>query len=356
MLLNVFRRNGVLERFVKKIRAEEWLGIAALFGSAVFNSFVFQNDFSPREVFELMVRYFTFGDYFFGAFVLFIYCLCFFKFYIKLAKIVSDRIVKKIPFPKGSSRELVRHLFEPLRAALPLALLSIPIYTLLSNFNYAFRFQGKDHLLLFLDQKMTGTIPFLVLPTAFPEDWVTTLLYVYYISLTAVLSFLLIFLSLQKSIILFRKAMVAFMISTLIAFCFFYFIPCQDPNNTYIRNIRSIAISPEMKASLEEYRPSEKTKKIIEGIARSETNTNRENTVPVSCFPSMHATWSFLTVYFLTVLLPWSLLVSLPWLILLLLGGVYFAQHYVIDYLIAVPVAMISLWISHKLIHWKERR
>ena len=104
---------------------------------------------------------------------------------------------------------------------------------------------------------------------------------------------------------------------------------------------------------LKDYVPSALTADYISRIAKAETNALRDNTVPVSCFPSMHAAWSFMVVYFLAKLRRWTLFVSLPWLALLLMSGIYFAQHYVVDYVVSVPIVAISLFLAYLLIKQK---
>jgi hypothetical protein len=70
----------------------------------------------------------------------------------------------------------------------------------------------------------------------------------------------------------------------------------------------------------------------------------------------MHATWSVLSIYFFSLLLPLSLIVTVPWVMLLLTGGLLFAQHYLVDYLVALPVAAASILISAWLLRREERQ
>ncbi|MDQ5982860.1 MAG: putative primase/helicase, partial [Patescibacteria group bacterium] len=67
-------------------------------------------------------------------------------------------------------------------------------------------------------------------------------------------------------------------------------------------------------------------------------------------FPSDHAVWAILTLYILYLLTPWSLILSIPWVFCVLSGGVYFGQHYVVDYIAGILVAIICIVGSNQLI------
>ena len=67
----------------------------------------------------------------------------------------------------------------------------------------------------------------------------------------------------------------------------------------------------------------------------------------------MHATWSLLAVYYLARIWRWTLLVSIPWALLLMTGGIFLAQHYVVDYLAAAVVAALAIALAHVAITWE---
>ncbi|MBI3335194.1 MAG: phosphatase PAP2 family protein [Candidatus Portnoybacteria bacterium] len=339
----------------RKLFIEEILAFSAAGIVILITLMLYQNVFSPGETIFLMVRYFTFGYPFYNLFFFFIYLAYFWKFYLRLASVISDAILQKKPFPKGIAREFIGYVLEPVRLLAPLVLVGLTFYTLLSRMSYELRFSGKDLLFLQADTSLFRVIPFVWLPSLLSPSFFSTLFQVGYLSLGAVMSASLALLFLFFRPLLFREAVLAFMISIILAYPFFYFLPCQDPNNYFLRNLRGVSFPEEITEGLKSYHPSPPAAGFIAQIANAETNKERDNAVPVSCFPSMHAVWAFFVIYFLALARRWSLALTIPWTVLLLAGGVYFAQHYVVDYIAAVPVAIASVYLAGLLLQLEER-
>lgn len=330
----------------KKIRIEEALALSASGIVWAINILTYENTLQFSRAAALMLRYFSFGDPFYGLFFGFIYFFFLAKFYLYIVKVVSEKIIKKKTIPKGAARQLVFYFLEPLRIVIPLALVALSFYTLLGNMSLELRFSGRDIMFWRIDEIVFGSNSFIWLPTYIAADTLRVLLQYAYFSLPVVMSVTLATLFYASRQNLFRKAIISFMLSLIVAFPFFYAFPCQDPNNFFLSNIRNNSFPEDISRTLVAYSPSIETKKIIERISNAEADEENDNAVPISCFPSMHATWSFFIVYFLFRLRKWTLFVTLPWTILLLLGGLYFAQHYAIDYLVAIPVAAASIFLA----------
>lgn len=340
-------------KFLRLIRIEEWVALASSGVVTLINILVYRNNFSVGGTTFLMFKYFSFGTPFFEVFFLFIWGFCFWRLYLWLVR-AAQSVIDKNGMPlKESFERFILEILSALRVFAPFIVVSIAFYQLLDNFSYQLRFKGADMFLASLDQKLFGEYPFVWLATAFHQSWFSWLMFYIYIYLSVVLSGVFILLFFFSSNLLFRRAILSFIIILVIAFPLFYFLPCQDPNNYFLRDIRGYSFTPEVSVILKSYAPSVLTAGYISQIAEAETNAKQDNAVPVSCFPSMHATWSLLIVYFLAKLWKRSLFVSLPWLAFLLLSGIYLAQHYVVDYVIAVPVAVIGLFIANFLIRQK---
>lgn len=339
---------------MKHFKVEEILAFSAAGIAILITLILYQNVFSLRETIFLMARYFTFGYPFYNLFFFFIYLAYFWKFYVKLASALSDKILEKKPFPKGIAREFFGLALEPVRLLAPLVVVGLTFYTLLSHISYELRFEGKDALFLKADAWLFGVVPFLWLPTILSSSFFSALFQIAYLSLGAVMSAALALLFLLSRPLLFRKAVLAFIISIILGYPFFYFFPCQDPNNYFLRNLRGNSFSKEITQTLQAYHPSDATAGFIQRIGNAETNEERDNTVPISCFPSMHAVWAFFVIYFLALVRRWSLALTIPWTALLLAGGVYFAQHYVVDYLAAVPISIVSVYMAGLLLEGEK--
>lgn len=70
----------------------------------------------------------------------------------------------------------------------------------------------------------------------------------------------------------------------------------------------------------------------------------------------MHAGWSFVVVFFAFLFSPWTLLVTLPWTASLLLGGLYYGQHYAVDYLMALPITAFAIFLSFFLVNLEAKQ
>lgn len=340
---------------VKKIRIEEWVALCAGSAALITNAVVYGTFASPMEIIERMLRYFTFGDQFYWLMFVMVYGLYLWKFYWFLARIVGDRLIYHTPFPRESARTLIRYFVEPVRAVLPIVIISVSFYGLLGNMSYVLRFSGYDFWFLAFDRAFTGVIPFIALPELFSLPWFYIPVRIAYYSLSGVMGATLGFLFLYpKTQYIFRRALVAFIVSISISYPLFALFPCQDPHNYFIRNVRGGHFTPDVEARLQSYNPPAPVWSSLERMGRVETNEDRDVTVPVSCFPSMHATWAMLIAYFLFRVWRKSLYLTIPWILLLLTGGIYYAQHYVVDYIAAIPIVIISLCVSFLFLRFEE--
>lgn len=339
-----------INSILKAVRSEEWLAVILFLVIVAINIFVYHEAVTPLEAWRLMYRYFTFGEPFFGLFFIVIYLLVCFRIYQVLVKIRSDLIIKNHRPQKTVLINLTKQSLNLLRAIVPLVLTALPKYQLLTHLSYQFRFSGQDLILAAADRSLFGVLPFVYLANHFNADWFVNKVYYFYFSLAIVISVLLAFLLLTKKEKLLRLAITAFMISSVLAFPLFYAAPCQDPSHYFIANNRQQLIPPEIVKEMAGYQPSTLTKALVAKISRAETIVERDNAVPISCFPSMHAVWAIIVVYFLAKVRRATLWASIPWLLLTLTGGLYFAQHYLIDYVVAVPVAILSIICAHWLI------
>lgn len=342
------------------LHREEWVALVVASGASILNIAVYKNTFSLKETVFNMARYFTFGDPFFALFFVFIYIFYLFWFYRRLTFAVIERVLYKKPFPRASAKNVFLFIITPFRVIAPLVIVGLSMYALLGNFDYQLRFSMNDVALLRTDIFIFGSPPFIWLANTFSSPVFTALFKSAYFSLGIIMSvtLALLFFFARKPpySLLFRKAVLSFIMSLIVAFPIFYLVPCQDPNNYFIRNLRNNAFSQNMKNMLAGYYPSQETKDIIARIADAETNESADNSVPVSCFPSMHAIWSLLSLYFLYALTPWTLLFTIPWVAFLLAGGLYFAQHYFVDYLVAIPVIIASITFAKTMLRQEKQR
>ncbi|HEY4499205.1 MAG TPA: phosphatase PAP2 family protein [Candidatus Paceibacterota bacterium] len=341
-----------IRAFLSKLRVEEFFAICISTLASIALLFIDPHLlFSPLFVLKLMVRYFTFGDPLYTLFFVFIWAIVIWYIYIALGKLVSNLIERK-SVNKKETLTIVSHSLPYVRLLIPVVIASIPVYALFLSASYFLRNAGHDLTLLHWDYTIFSTSPFLTLPSLGLSTFIEETLFYSYISLGFVVSGSLILFVLLKKIILVRKQIFSFLLSLLLSAPFFYFYSCQDPGNFFLRNLRNNRFPVEIQNLLQNYRPSPFTADKISVMAESET-FSPENSVPITCFPSAHAIWGALSVYYLAIWSPLTLIVSVPWIMLMLTAGLYFAQHYLVDYLAAIPITVLCIVATNEIFRAK---
>ncbi len=327
-------------RWWKRVRIEEWLAVF-LFITVMLINLLGYNDFSWKDTTLSMLRYFTFGNSFYVIFSLCLYIVFFFWGFRQFSQDILGVIFDREPFQKKILIDLGKALVEPVRILAPIVLISVSFFELLSNFDVTLQQRTQDLLFYHADKLLFGASPFITLPTMLHQPFFVLLFGYLYTSLAPVMSVLLFYLFVRSRERLFRLNLIAYILTLVLAFPIYYVLPCKDPSNAFI--FRPAGELPsDVRSELAGYHPSPETMSLLLRIHNAEFN-EKDQSVPVSCFPSMHAAWSFATVFFLALIHPWTLLFSIPWILLVLSGGVYFGQHYVVDYLVAIPVIVISI-------------
>jgi hypothetical protein len=338
--------------FIKKLRPEEILALVmTAVGLGVLAVIEPEKHITGVQTLKALVRYFSFGDAFFALFFVFIWIAVFVHIFLRSSHLAVQYFVYKKNITRTDVRYALVTITAPMRLLLPIALVTIPTYAILESISIQLRFQTVDIALNAADKIVFGFSPFIYLPTVFSFPFFDILIEYSYTWLGYALSLVGIILFILKRTVAMRRMIFAFLLSIVLAYPLFYLVPCQDPNNFFLRNLRNHQLPADVLSERTAYSPSVRVTEMIRIIEQSETDTQNDNAVPISCFPSSHALWAIFAVYFLATITAWSLIVSLPWLILLLLGGIYFAQHYVIDYLVAIPIAIICIVLAHYSIH-----
>jgi hypothetical protein len=343
-----------IKNLAAKIRREEWLAILVFVVAMTINILIYDQKFSAWEALRWMITYFTFGEPFYNIFFVVVYALAFFYFYRGLFEMCNDWFLHQKRPNRAAIAQLFKKFIRPLRVIFPLGLTAISTYQVLSHLSYALRFSGRDLLLAVWDQRVVGGLLFFYLPTWFKADWIAHLSYYGYLSLSVVMSLLMVFLFLFKKDRMLRLATAAFIFSSTFSFPLFYLMPCQDPGHYFITNDRNNTIPVGVASEMANYHPSELAKSKMLHINQAEMKKDKDNAVPISCFPSMHAVWAIIAIYFMARLSRWTILLSLPWLFVTLFGGLYYAQHYLVDYIVGIPIAMSSIGAAYFLFKFKH--
>lgn len=342
---------SIFKNISNKIRIEEWLTLAVFFVLNFVNIFVYNNEISLYASVVSMLRYFTFGDPYYYLLFLIVSGFIILVFYTNLSEIIVNWIVKGEKPTIGRITILLRQIFDSIRSILPIGLLSGPVYELLGNISYELRFELKDVLLARADYILTKHYFFIDLANTFTSKWFNFLMYYSYVSLATLMGTTLLLLLFINKDNLLRLAITAFVFSNILAYPFFYLLPAPGPLYSLIVNVRNVALPDDISNIVKKYNPSIYTTETTKSIMDFFVNKDRDNSGAVSSLPSMHATWALITAYFLWRFRKVTLIFTIPWIILMLSGGLYFSLHYFIDYIAAIPIAILSIIFSHLLIN-----
>lgn len=296
-----------------------------------------------------MIEYFSFGNSIFSFFFLALWILFSWKVFVSGNKLAVIKFIDRHPLTRADWHAAAKEIAQPLRLLWPLTLFSLPLFALLSTLSKLLQGHTQDLWLNNLDNLIFGYSPFLYFPTVYNAPIFEQLISLSYVYLTHVIAITLVLCLLLRKTVLIRVFTLSFLVSLVIGFPLYAAIPCQDPNNFFIQNQNSIELPSNMREQLNAYAPSS----VVSGMTTKISNLEQlgeDGAPPISCLPSDHAVWAILILFILYLLTPWSLALSLPWVFCVLSGGVYFGQHYVVDYIAGLIVAVICIFASNKLI------
>ncbi|MDQ5951962.1 MAG: hypothetical protein QG626_89 [Patescibacteria group bacterium] len=344
------RINSTALRFLKRLRIEERISLY-LTGVATLCLVLLQDlrGYTFTQAAADMLEYFSFGNSLFSFFFLALWILFGWKLFTVGNKLAVSAYVDHQTVTRSHRRQALQEITEPLRLLWPLTLFSLPLFALLSTMSRNLQGQIKDPWLNQLDNLIFGYSPFLHFPTLYQTPIFEQVISVSYVYLTHVIALTLVLCLLFKKTIFIRLFTLSFLLSLILGFPMYAAVPCQDPNNYFIQQQNSDVLSDDMQEQLAAYAPSEMVSRMTTRI-RDLEQFGDDGAPPVSCFPSDHAVWAILTLYILYLLTPWSLILSIPWVFCVLSGGVYFGQHYVVDYIAGILVAIICIVGSNQLI------
>ncbi|MGD0577086.1 MAG: phosphatase PAP2 family protein [Candidatus Staskawiczbacteria bacterium] len=176
-----------------------------------------------------------------------------------------------------------------------------------------------------------------------------------YNSLFVVLSFMLLisFLFNKK---VFRKLVLSFFISWIIARPLWFLFPTLSPDLMFRKNDLKMAGSQEAKV-FNNFDPSLQLKENLQSQEQIHTiNLNpNERYLPTSTFPSMHASWGAIIAYAGIILSPWLGIFLVPWAILNGVSAVYILEHFAVDIFFGTFIALLSIAITEILLRFENK-
>lgn len=163
-----------------------------------------------------------------------------------------------------------------------------------------------------------------------------------FFSLSFLMSFSFFCFYLDKKNYFFKILVIASFLLLLLSFPLWYFFPAHSPLNAFI-------FQKEIKD--ENYQPFEKIKNFQEKLWQEQ-----KESPPVSTFPSMHWGWGVILVYCFFRKKSGTLFLTFPWFFLMALGSLFLGCHYLIDGILGIFLAFISIILAELLIFWERKK
>ncbi len=216
-------------------------------------------------------------------------------------------------------------------------------------------FSLKDRLvnndLMRIDKLLLGQYPFIWLQTA--NNFFKIFDKIILISFNSIglsMSIALFIFYLSKNRKFLSWYVMSIPLACIISLPFWFAFPANSPQNAFLSNVYNKKINAGVKESLDRYQPTSSV-----SYFQSKVGEMQRKRPPISTMPSMHVAWAII-IAFLTFKLNKKLaFLFFPWAIFSAVGTVYLAQHYFIDIIAAVPVALASLWISSLLLALEKK-
>lgn len=345
-----------MKKIASKIRIEEhFLFIISFLMFSVY--FLFFHSQSPwlesakKEFHNLKagMSYFNVTFYFFIFLIL-----------LRLIFWITNKLVKVIEKKQGiksnekrylSLRKKIIGFFPMVRLFAGIALFFGALIGILGYWANALKDRLVNNELNGLDHYIFGNYPFLWLQSTdnLFRKFDGIILYCFgLISVFISLAFIIFYLAKNRKFL--SMYIISISLAVLISLPIWYLLPSNSPQNAFIKNVYGKELKEDIKESVVGYRPTNVVSEFQDKI-----NNQQKTTPPISTMPSMHVAWAIIIAYLTFKLNKKLSLIFIPWAIFSTIGTVYLAQHYFIDIIVSIPIAVISLEIAKKLVRFEKK-
>ncbi len=227
---------------------------------------------------------------------------------------------------------------------------TIPTAAIMMSLNTLFSLVGRDRVAkvsaeyMKADHAIFGLYPSFWLQRIGEIPWLEWFVLFSYqhVFLFLGLTFLLLFFVSKK---LFQKFLFSFFILYVISFFIWALFPAISPQEMYRKNILHREIPQAIQHEIDSTKPTVNLQSYLNELDAYWIST--DNTfLSVSTNPSLHAAWALLIVIFLFRWKKIAGVILTPWFIGTILATLYTFQHYAVDLIVAVIVAVLAVRIS----------
>lgn len=301
---------------------------------------------------RLVAYYFVFGgSYFLGAFVfLNLYFMAKLLSYLGQLAVKKDLIEKKV-FSEKIWKLIKGQLHICLIVATGLVIMGIFASNISLLKDYSLIKDSSD-LFMKWDKLVFGVYPFFSLNQIIGDGFWSGIFLKSYRILGLVLGATL-FLLLAFNKKLARRFLVFFFLAFFVSLPFYFISPALSPYNMYVLNLLNIEQKNEIKFEVENFQPSGELQNYLSSINRSRDKS--EGGLDLTTMPSMHVAWGFGLMIFLIRLWPALGVVAIPWFVFQMFGTSYTGQHYGVDAIGGIGVALVAFLLTKLIFIFGER-
>ncbi|MBI4119883.1 MAG: phosphatase PAP2 family protein [Parcubacteria group bacterium] len=278
-----------------------------------------------------------------------LYVLALYVIY-KLLVFVGERFVLKSRRAEESSRDiktLLKFLLRILGLGAVFALLIGTGVRFVIGEATAESVASNGNLLMTLDKKLFGVYPAfwfqnitgpakLVFDAAGP--WFIAAYNALSLAVTAVF-----FITLARGNKKFHQFFASFLLAAAISLPFWHFWPALSPLDGYLVNQTKIAPPEDIQREIVRYKPNQSLQNFLNSVAN--VNRDEKNSFfAVTTMPSMHVAWATVALYFGIEVWPPLAMILVPYFILNFAASVYTMQHYAVDGLAGMAVALAAIF------------
>lgn len=347
-----------IKNIIRSIRIEEY--ILFVFSLILFSTYLILFPQlnclrSFRDGFKVVAT----GVNYFSIVFIFIYFYISFKYVVNwLSPFIKKKdSFKNILFSLPNSfcwpkiKDFLRDILFLLRPLFSITIFFILFTLIIGSMAVQLRGQLIDGWLMEIDKSLFGFYPFLWFheSTNFLKSLTPLFLYPFlWLGLIMGISWIIFYLANQRRFL--SRYIVATTLAIMIALPLWFFFPANSPQNTYLNNVYNKEIDFSIKELVKNYQPN----KYLLGF-HDKVGVKQGGIAPVSTMPSMHMAWALIIIYYLFRFKRKTLFFALPWFFFSSLGTVYLAQHYFIDVLVALPVAVIAISLANLLVKLEKK-
>lgn len=225
-----------------------------------------------------------------------------------------------------------------------------------SSLTYLFGHSLRSEVAFFSNQMMNidfnifKTYPPFTLQILGKSHFIEVILIYSYASLFTLVPVFIPFSLLKKNV--FRGFILSFFLSYALAWPLWYINPIIQPALMYKDNILQEQIPTAIKLAIVQNKPTNYNESVISDYDKLWIDKTGKS-FSVSNNPSMHVAWGLILTWYSIMLFPYIGFIAVPWYVFNVLGTMYTMQHYGIDVINGLGLAIITIFIVEKLLHYE---